>query len=161
LAQQRRQLDENAERQGDYLYKPYLQIRVHSVVDLLAAGICQIRDYKEEQSNIAFLIRLIVDAWARQQGLIGEKVDEEKRHTFLRQLDLDYTRRRFAFVLQGVNKLYGNEGAPPRQYINQAKIALYNRIDKLNALIGASSESLAETVATPLRNLFPSNLTDA
>ena len=161
LAQRRVQLDSAAEKSAGYLYNSYLQIRVHSVVEQLAAGICQLCHYEEEQSNIAFLIRLIIDSWARSQKLIGEKPDLDRGNQLLRQLDLGYTRRRFAFVLQGINKLYGTKDAPPRRDLDRAKTAIYDRIDKLNGLIDASSQSLGDAVAAPLLLRFPQNLTDA
>ena len=162
----RERLDQEAESQAGYLYRPYLQLRAHSIVEQFAFGICQVCNYREEESNIAFLIRLIVDCWARDKKLIGEGVDgsDRERRALLGRFDLGYTRRRLAFVLQGINNLYGDArgGKLRRADLDRAKTALYNRIDKLKGMIQASKESLAGTVVESLRALFPSQgLTDA
>ena len=161
LAGLRVKLDSFAEEQAGYLYSPYYQLRVHSVVEQLAVGICQLCNYKEEQSNLAFLIRLIVDSWARSRKLIGAGLDPERRRQLLTQLDLGYTRRRFAFVLQGVNHFYGTKDAPPRADLDRAKKALYDRIAELNGMIEAASRSIGDTVTAKLGELFPITLADA
>lgn len=161
LSRLRVKLDSFAEEQAGYLYSPYYQLRVHSVVEQLAVGICQLCNYKEEQSNLAFLIRLIVDSWARSRKLIGAGLDPERRRQLLAQLDLGYTRRRFAFVLQGINHFYGTQDAPPRKDLDRAKTALYDRIEELNGMIEAASQSIGDTVKAKLGELFPITLADA
>jgi patatin-related protein len=163
LRQLRDRLDAEAEQRAGYLYDPYLQIRAHSIVEQFAAGICQVCDYRDEQSNVAFLIRLIVDAWARRRRLIGDDVDTGERRNLLNLFDLGYTRRRFAFVLQGINQLYhpkDGQQAPSREQLDSAKTALYDRIGELRTLINASSKDLGEALVQPLRDQFPLNLTD-
>jgi patatin-related protein len=161
LSRLRIQLDSFAEAQAGYLYSPYYQLRVHSVVEQLAVGICQLCNYKEEQSNLAFLIRLIVDSWARDRKLVGANLDQDRRRQLLMQLDLGYTRRRFAFVLQGINHFYGAKDAPPRKDLDRAKKALYDRIAELNGMIEASSQSVGNTVAAALLQQFPITLAEA
>jgi patatin-related protein len=166
LRQMREQLDKEAESQAGYLYQPYLQLRAHSIVEQFAFGICQVCNYREEQSNVAFLVRLIVDRWARDKKLIGEQTQgsDAERRRLLGRFDLGYTRRRLAFVLQGINALYADarRNKLRRGDLDSAKTAIYNRIDTLKGLIEASKESLAGTVVEKLRGLFPSaSLTDA
>lgn len=156
----RNQLDLEAERRAGYLYDPYLQLRAHSIVEQFANGICQVCDYRDEQSNVAFLIRLIVDVWARTRQLIGGNVDANARRDLLNLFDLGYTRRRFAFVLQGINQLYAAKDGPPREKLDQAKKALFDRIGELKNLIDASSKDLGDALVQPLRDQFPLNLTD-
>ncbi|HEX3552084.1 MAG TPA: patatin-like protein [Thermoanaerobaculia bacterium] len=160
LARERDRLDAEAERRGDYLYDPYLQIRAHSIVEQFAFGICQVCNYKEEESNLAFLIRLVVDCWAQSRRLIGADVDRDKRSKLLNQFDLGYTRRRFAFVLQRINHFYAEKDAPSRRDLDRAKIALYNRIDALRALSENSSGDLRGTLAPALIARFPPTLGD-
>ncbi len=160
LAQQRDHLDDKAASRGDYLYDPYLQVRAHSIVEQFAFGICQVCNYKEEESNLAFLIRLIVDSWAQRRKLIGADVDREKRRKLLNQFDLGYTRRRFAFVLQRINHFYDEADAPPRRDLDRAKVALYDRIDALRALSENSSVGQS-TLAPALIARFPPTLGDA
>ncbi|MDP9120101.1 MAG: patatin-like protein [Acidobacteriota bacterium] len=160
--QLRDRLDREAEERAGYLFDPYLQIRAHSIVDQFAAGICQVCDYPDEQSNIAFLIRLIIDCWARERHLIGDHAEPAARRELLRRFDLGYTRRRFAFVLQGVSELYHpKEGqpAPPRDKLDAAKRALYDGIEDLDKRIDASSEALDKGLVDALRAQFPLSLT--
>jgi patatin-related protein len=164
LRQLREALDAEAKRRAGYLFDQYLQIRAHSVVEQFASGICQICDYPDEQSNIAFLIRLIIDRWARTRGLLGAGVDPDERRRLLNLFDLGYTRRRFAFVLQRVNYLYhpkAGEPAPERASLDQAKVALFDGIEELRKRIDASSQTLGEDLVGKLRAQFPLSLTAA
>jgi patatin-related protein len=164
LRELRLRLDAEAEKHAGYLYSPYLQLRAHSVVEQFATGICQLCNYREEQSNVAFLVRLIVDRWARGKGLVGETTNADERARLLDGFDLGYTRRRLAFVLQGLNTLYGDarQGALRRQDLDRAKKAVYDRIDLLKAVIGASRDSLGGAVGAQIRELFPATqLADA
>lgn len=157
-------LDDRAQEQAGYLYEPYLQLRAHSIVEQFAFGICQLCSYQEETSNVAFLVRLIIDAWARDRKLIGEQTDDTERDLLLSRFDLGYTRRRLAFVLQGINALYedARQGQIPRGDLDRAKVALYNHIDQLKELIGASKARLNNTVVAKLQSLFlGDSLTDA
>jgi patatin-related protein len=159
----REKLDKEAEDRASYLFDPYLQIRAHSIVEQFAAGICQVCDYPDEQSNIAFLIRLIIDCWAQERHLIGRGTDLKERRDLLNRFDLGYTRRRFAFVLQGVNELYhpkDKQPAPPRAELDQAKRALFKGIEELKKRIDASSEVLGQDVVATLQAQFPLSLTD-
>lgn len=161
--QLRLQLDAQAERNAGYLFSPYLLLRAHSVVEQFAAGICQVCNYKEEQGNVGFLIRLIVDGWARDKKLIREDTSDALRRQLLDRFDLAYTRRRFAFVLQGMDQLYGDVriGALRRAGLDNAKKAVYDRIDHLKALFASIRESLAP-IGVQIRELFPAaRLADA
>jgi patatin-related protein len=155
----RLRLDAEAEKHGGYLYDPYLQLRAHSIVEQFASGICQLCNVREEQSNVAFLVRLIVDAWAHDRRLIGGDVSDDERRRLLDRFDLGYTRRRLAFVLQGLNQLYEDtrRGALPRRSVDLAKKAVYDRIDLLRGLIEASRASLDATVGSEVRSLFPAD----
>jgi patatin-related protein len=156
-------LDQVAEDRGDFLFDPYLQIRAHSIVEQFATAICQLCGYLDAESNLAYLIRLIIDLWARRNGLIGDAVDPDERRRLLNFFDLGYTRRRFAFVLQGVNQLYHpKEGqpAPPRDSLNRAKRALYDGIDELKRGIDASSEALSTTMRDAVSAQFRLALND-
>lgn len=160
----RLQLDNAAESQARYLYQPYLQLRAHSVVEQFAFGICQLCNYKEEQSNVAYLVRLIVDHWARGKKLIGKDTSDAGRRDLLDRFDIGYTRRRLAFVLQGLNQLYGHarRGMLDRGALDRAKTAVYDRIDRLKALIEASGEKLGGAVGKEILALFPADqLADA
>jgi patatin-related protein len=161
LKKLRDQLDGEAEKRAGYLFDPYLQIRAHSIVEQFALGVCQLCNFEEEESNIAFLIRLILDEWAQQRQLIGAEVNLDERRSLLNQFDLGYTRRRLAFVLQGVNGLYkprDGQPAPPREDLDKAKTALYSRIGALKKLIDASN--LGGDLVRQVRDQFPLTLTD-
>ena len=150
LRQLRLQLEAQAERNAGYLFSPYLQLRAHSVFEQLARGICQVCNYKEEQENVGFLVRLIVDVWARGKKLVSEETGDVERRELLDIFDLAYTRRRFAFVLQGIDQLYGDAH---RQDLDRAKKALYDRIDQAKALFQSIRESLS-SVGARIRELF-------
>lgn len=150
LRQLRLQLEAQAERNAGYLFSPYLQLRAHSVVEQFATGICQVCNYKEEQSSVAFLVRLIVDVWASNKKLIREDTSDAERRQLLDVFDLACTRRRFAFVLQGIDQLYGDAR---RQDLDRIKKALYDRIDQAKALFQSIRESLAPLEAR-IRELF-------
>lgn len=156
--QLRLQLDAQAERNAGYLFSPYLLLRAHSVVEQFALGICQICNYQEERGNVGFLVRLIVDGWARDKKLVREDTSDSERRQLLDRFDLAYTRRRFAFVLQGIDRLYGDarEGALRRADLDDAKKAIYDRIDHLKALFASIRESLA-SVGARIRELFPAD----
>lgn len=159
LRQIRLELDAEAERQAGYLYGPYLQLRAHSVVEQFASGICQACNYREEESNVAFLIRLIVDVWSRGKKLVGGDVSDEERRRLLDGFDLAYARRRFAFLLQGIDQLYGEtrRGALRRQDLDKAKKAIHDRIEVLKTLIASAREKLNDTLGAQLRELFPAD----
>ena len=161
--QLRLHLDAQAERNAGYLFSPYLLLRAHSVFEQLARGICQVCNYKEEQTHVAFLVRLIVDDWARGKKLVSEDTSDAERRQLLDRFDLAYTRRRFAFVLQGLDQLYGDarKGALSRQDLDRVKKALYDRIDQLKAVFQAARESLSP-VGSQIRELFsPDRLAEA
>lgn len=170
LGDLRDRLDDEAAQRAGYLFDPYLQVRAHSIVEQFAFGICQVCDFREEESNVAFLVRLIVDQWARRRGLIGDSVDNAERRLLLNQFDLGYTRRRFAFVLQGVNELYrpagppgppGAQGAPApaRAELDAVKRSLFDRMGRLEQLIDATKTDLGADLIAQLREQFPATLT--
>ncbi len=162
LRELRDSLDRRAEERGGYLFDPYLQIRAHSIVEQFATGICQVCDYPDEQSNIAFLIRLIVDGWARKRRLVGPDMDRGERGKLLKLFDLGYTRRRFGFVLQKISQLYHpTQGQPvlARADLDRAKSALYDGIEDLRKRIDASGQTLGKDVVAKLQEQFPLSLT--
>jgi patatin-related protein len=154
LAEQRKLLDAQARDHAGYLYEPYLQLRVHSIVDQFATGICDLCGYDVADNNLAFAIRLIVDRWARDRELIGHGADPAAQEDLLQRFDLGYTRRRFAFVLQGINDFYGKDGAPSRTHLNLAKAALHDGIEELRGLINAEG-GLGGGMKERLSSLFP------
>lgn len=151
------QIEALAEQQGGYLFSPYLQLRAHSVVEQFAAGITQVCGYDVASSGLGFLVRLIVDRWARGKKLISSATSDADRRALLDQFDIAYTRRRFAFVLQGIDLLYDDvrAGTLNRSDLDQSKAAIHDRIDALKALFTSLDQNLASTVGAQIRALFP------
>jgi hypothetical protein len=100
-----------------------------------------------------------VDRWARGKKLISADTSDAERLQLLDQFDLAYTRRRFAFVLQGLDQLYGDvrNGALRRSDLDRAKTAMHERIDALKTLFASLAQSLASTAGARIRELFPAD----
>lgn len=165
LSAGRKKVEESARQRAGFLYQPYLEIRVRSVLDQLASVIANLCGYTEAESNLAYLIRFLVDRWARERTprLLGRDADEAEQAELLRSFDLGYTRRRLGFVKQEVNRLYERDSPTAREKgtvwmrasLNRAKIALFNRIEALSGLIEGRGDPELLQIADGLRKLFP------
>jgi patatin-related protein len=159
LREMKLRLDARAEEEAGYLFGPYLRLRAYSTLDVLARGICQVCNYREEEGNVAFLVRMIVDRWARGKKLIDADTSDAERRQLLEVFDLGYTRRRFAFVLQAIDGLYEEtrRGALQRGDLDRAKKVIYDRIDHIKELIQTAIGGLEATAGSRLRALFPAD----
>jgi len=165
LSAERIKIEERVRMEAGFLYQPYLEIRVRSVLDQLASVIANLCGYTEPESNLAYLIRFLVDRWARERTprLVGQGADEQAQIDLLRAFDLGYTRRRLSFVKQEVNGLYERDSPTARAWgvermrasLNRAKIALFDRIENLSGLMEGRGEPELLQIAEALRKLFP------
>lgn len=155
LTAHRQYVEQFARQKADYAWASYFQIRVRSIVDQFAAGICTLCSYRTPgvENNVQSFVGLIVEAWAKSEGYIGDRPAEQKQADLVRQFDVGYLRRRLAFVVEGINQLYGQQGAPPRLDLNRAKAALYDGIDELSGVI--HGESVDATLKNAVCELFP------
>jgi patatin-related protein len=155
LAADRQAVEREAEVRAGYAYTSYFQIRVHSIVEQFAAAISTVCEYTTAnlENNLGYFVGLIVEEWAQRAGLFGDRASLEKQRDLLRRFDVGFLRRRLAFVIQGINELYGKPGAPDRIALNLAKAALYDGIDELSGLI--DSRSVAPALRQRVVALFP------
>jgi patatin-related protein len=154
LADLRAKVEEQAEQESGFLYRPYLELRVESVVAQLAAVAASLCGYSEPESNIVYFIRLCLHGWASDRKLVGHEADLKEIKEFLRSFDLGYTRRRLAFVSAWVSEAY-QRGSIPRVSLNRAKAALFDRMDELSGMMAGKG---VEPLAEKLKVMFPLTL---
>jgi patatin-related protein len=142
-------------------YTTYVRTKIRAVVDDFAALVNRLCDYPDE-SNHAFFVRAVVSAWAEEGKLFERKKPTvtPEQIEFLRQFDLDYTRRLLQFLIAAVSWWYeddvGHDATPPtRAQLDRAKALLSDRLETIEKLM--SGESFEEPTKARLRALFSEN----
>jgi patatin-related protein len=146
IAAWREAANEQAARDAGFAYQGYVRQKLDSVQSYLArliASICALRDGSPE----ARAVEEIVAAWARRRDIVYR--DEQATRSasrcaagtaprwieFLHAFDVDFRKRRLAFLIQGQNRLYATlaDDAPARyrQEIDALKRELYQCLDRL------------------------------
>jgi patatin-related protein len=165
LGDWRLEIEDQARQHAGYLYKSYFELRVASVVAQFSAAVSARCNYPSD-SNAAYLVQLVIGAWARRARLLATAdapADHALQEQLLERFDLGFSRRRFAFVIQKLNQIYAQlpaagdstaaaAGRPNRADLNAAKTKLYEAIDSLDNLIGG--EQLDAGLAAQLGDLF-------
>ena len=128
-----------AERLTAVGYPTYVRLKLHSVVDELAAAVSRICDFPAA-TNHAFFVRTLIHAWAKELGLFERAVSpSELQIGFLRSLDVDFRLRRVQFLIAGVNWLYGQDNAPARSELDEAKRRLYAVVTELEGIVSGAT----------------------
>ncbi len=138
--------NEHAARNAGFAYEGYVLRRLDSVQAFIAhalSAICGIREGAAEER----IVEAIVAAWARRRG-IEYRADSAARETrrdltdstppwlaLLQAFDVEFRRRRLAFMIQGLNRLYAtladDEQGEPRSQIDRLKRSFYVSLDRL------------------------------
>jgi patatin-related protein len=138
-------------------YTTYVRTKIRAVVDDFAALVNHLCDYPDE-SNHAFFVRAVVNAWADDGKLFERQPTATAAQIeFLRQFDLDYTRRLLRFLIAAVSWWYEDDvdhdaDPPSRSQLDQAKALLYRRLDKIEQLM--SGDAFEESMKARLREVF-------
>lgn len=117
---------------GEFAYQPYLRLKLLSVIEGMANGVCSLAQYPRRTTHWIF-IRRVLFAWAQSEHLLeaqGELPPQQVE--FLRTFDLGYGRRRFSFVIRRVGYFYGTED---RALLNQLKHGLYQLLCELQSVL--------------------------
>jgi patatin-related protein len=140
---------------SDLAYPMYVRLKISSAIDAFASAACLVCDYTDA-SNHTFLVRAVIRAWARREGLFQhENSPTEKQLAFVRDFDLSYAQRRLHFVIAGVSWLYrdlGTPGHPSRRELDAVKERLYEAVAKLEWL--GSGRGFADEMLGGVRACF-------
>lgn len=129
-------VNEDAKSDAGFSYATYIRTKIGFVVDRYSAIACGLCDYPVE-CNQAYFVRAVFRKWAAKKGLFEKTtVPTQQQIDFLRDFDLDYGRRRLAFVISAVSWWYreaGKPGLPEREELDAAKARLYEAMDVLKS----------------------------
>ncbi|MGH3429345.1 MAG: patatin-like protein [Mycobacteriales bacterium] len=118
----------------------YLRLKLTRVVDGIADRMCTLLRYPPEGTQ-AWIVREVMLAWAKDERLLGVAfggAPSADQVAFLQAFDLGYMQRRLTFTRDGVSRLYGMPGAPPRAALDTLKTLLSSRIASVQS-IGAAA----------------------
>lgn len=138
-------------------YTTYVRTKIRAVVDDFAALVNRLCDYPDE-SNHAFFVRAVVSAWADEANLFARgPTATPEQITFLRNFDLDYTRRLLRFLIAAVSWWYQDDidhdaDPPTRAQLDEAKGRLYERLDEIEALV--EGDAFDDATKERLREIF-------
>ncbi len=133
-----RQANEEAMQAAGPAFTAYLRLKIYTVVEGMADGICRILDFPQETAQAAF-VRAVVLRWAEERGLLGTVEVGEEARRFLRTFDLGYGRRRLTFTIGRLNTYYRDPQQPERVIpergqLNEAKVLLYRHLCELRSI---------------------------
>ena len=137
-------------------FNTYARLKLQDAAARLAAQVAERFHYPPDTSRATF-VGSVLSAWMSRQPAFHDPGSPEAVR-LLGRIDLGYRERRLRFVLQGVNALYGAADAPPRAALDEVKGALWDLLDELAALPGATAAQLG---APELELLAPTALVEA
>ncbi len=152
----RREASVAARQESGFAYEGYVRLRLASVQAFVVGLIADLRGVPQ-RSPLAHLIGEVVEIWA---GATGRRYDDAAAEPswlgFLRDFDVDYSRRRLHFMIEGQNRLYEMLDQPAFKGVDAAAVddmkhRLYDRLDALSrreraALDEPSIRDLVETL---------------
>ena len=150
LASWANQMNEEAKADAGFSYATYIRTKIGSVVDGYSSIACGLCDYPVE-CNQAFFVRAVFRKWAGKRNLFEKAtVPSQAQIDFLKDFDLDYGRRRLAFVIAALSWWYGKagkQGFPAREQLDSAKARLYEAVELLN-MAAAGDDQLGGDIQT-------------
>jgi len=143
----------NAEvaRNAGFAYEGYVRLKLRSVRALVAHFILDMLEFPA-RAPVERSIAAIVEAWAREVGIVYEREGGDALHRervagdgapppwvrFLLAFDIDFRKRRLYFLIQGQNRLYQTlddsaaaAAATAATAVDRLKRAFYNSLDAL------------------------------
>lgn len=169
----RKQANIKSARDAGFAYETYVQLKLASARDFVAALIMEIRG-QAPNSPFGRAITEIIDVWAIRAGVTYEPTDmhalqaevaapgctgdgtSSKWVPFLLSFDVDYRKRRLHFLIEGQNRLYQMLGESALEgldnsMVDRLKRLLYEQIEVLDrrvtaAVADATSRDLAEDI---------------
>ena len=143
LASWATQMNEEAKADAGFSYATYIRTKIGSVVDRYSSTACSLCDYPVE-CNQAHFVRAVFRTWAAKRNLFEKvTVPSKAQIDFLKDFDLDYGRRRLAFVISALSWWYreaGKPGFPEREQLDAAKARLYEAVEHLNKAADGDDE---------------------
>jgi patatin-related protein len=164
--------NERAAQDAGFAYQGYVRQKLDSVQTYVAhvvASICGQREGSPE----ARVVAAILDAWARRRGIVYR--DEPATRSanrcatghapawiqFLHAFDVEFRKRRLAFLIQGQNRLYAgltsDASGKARRQIDSLKREFYQCLDHLRRF--ENPEFYSIITCSELRALFGAPLT--
>ena len=158
--------NEHAARNAGFAFQGYVRRRLDSVQAYVARALSATSGMREGAPEER-IVEAIVAAWARRQGIVYR--DEPATRSaapggagsppwleFLHAFDVEFRRRRLAFMIQGQNRLYAmlaeREHGEARRQVDALKRSFYMYLDRLRRY---DSPEFHRTVAcTELQTLF-------
>jgi len=115
-----------------FAFQAYLQLKLLSVVEGMAAAVSGLLHYPATSTQETF-VRQALLAWADAEGLLEPSRElTPAQVSFLRTFDLGYGRRRLTFVIGRVNHYYGSVD---RHALNAVKHRLYELKSELDLVL--------------------------
>jgi patatin-related protein len=147
-----------AAEDAGHAYQTYVVLKLYSVVEALARLAAELCDYPRGSTH-ALLVRNALLAWAGEKGLFapGDRPSPTQVE-FLAAFDLGYAERRIRFTVKAVNQLYAQLDSPEsfvrptRGDLNEAKAALYGRLDELSWVV--TGVAVQEPLVARARDVF-------
>jgi len=131
-------------------FAAYLRLKLYTVIEGMADGVCQILEYPEGTAQAAF-VRAALLRWGELKGLLGAQEVGERERNFLRTFDLGYGRRRLTFAISRINQFYSGTGLDPsaqwpsdmrkREALNGAKRILYQLLCQLRTTLDVAEDT--------------------
>jgi len=159
--------NEHAARNAGFAYQGYVRRRLDSVQAFIARALSSICGMQEGAAGER-IVEAVVAAWARRRGIEyrADSAAHESRPdaagaappwlALLQAFDVEFRRRRLAFMIQGINRLYpmlaDDEQGEPRRQIDRLKRSFYMSLDRLRRYDGA--DSYRSVSCEELRGLF-------
>lgn len=145
----REQVNERAARDAGFAYEGYVRLKLTSVRALVSQLIAAMLGHPP-RSPLARSVAAIIDAWAHQSGIayahgagmaltqerVAAGVAPSRWVRFLLAFDIDYRKRRLAFLIQGQNRLYqmlddSPAGSATAAAVDRLKRDFYQCLDAL------------------------------
>jgi patatin-related protein len=159
--------NERAARNAGFAYHGYVRRKLDSVQTYLARLIASICGMHEDSAE-ARAVDAVVAAWMQRRDIVyrDEPPNDDERTApawihFLRAFDIEFRKRRLAFLIQGLNRLYATLAADEAdqgwRQIDDLKRDLYQRLDQLRQ--HESSELYSPATCEELRAILSAPLT--
>jgi patatin-related protein len=151
-------------------YGTYVRMKIRSVVDDFAALVNNVCKYPDD-SDHAFFVRAVVNAWATGNGLFAQndKETSDRQTRFLKQFDLEYTKRQLRFLIAAASWWYRDlsagakptptpaereaaENAPTRDQLRAMKSLLYDQLERIESI--TAGDALPPALRDRLKSTF-------
>lgn len=169
----REAVNARAARDAGYAYEGYVRLKLDSVKGYAARLLCALC-HAPSKSIEAQAVVAVVEAWSRRAGIEYEATPTSRPTpsesavpapwlAFLLAFDVDYRKRRLAFLIQGQNRQYGLLGAGIEDTrriaeIDALKRSLYQCLDDLRRY--DKPEFFSQSLRDAADRLFGACLTD-